>query len=77
MTETTDATSIYDAIRHLDPDGGWDWERFDWPYSMIRALREAEKAGYTEYGTSFDIPHWRLTDDGIVERKRLENVNGN
>lgn len=74
MSEHTTKTYGLDAaIRLLDPDGGWDFERYEWPYQLVRALRDAETAGYTEYGVSFDNPHWRLTDDGITERRRLED----
>lgn len=75
MTDPSQTTKTYGldaAIRILDPNGGWDYERLEWPYQLVRALREAEVAGYTEYGVSFGNPHWRLTDDGISERARLE-----
>lgn len=72
MTDTYPVRSIHDAIRLLDPDGGWDPQQITWDYFTIRALRDAEEAGYTEHGVSFDVSHWRLTDDGIIERRRLD-----
>lgn len=65
-------TNIVEAICHLDPDGGWDYEHPNWPYELIRALRDAEEAGYVEGGMSFDNKHWRLTTEGMIERRRWE-----
>lgn len=68
-------TAVADAVRQLDPEGGWDHETTGgWPdMPTYRALRQAEELGYVEHGVSFDIDHWRLTDEGIQFRKGLEN----
>lgn len=73
QTTATDI-GVPEAVRQLDPDGGWDHETTGgWPdMPTYRALRRAEEMGYVQKGVSFDILHWRLTDEGIQFRKELE-----
>ena len=62
------------ALRQLDPDGGWDHEGRGWSEQIHKGLRKAENEYLVDYGVSFDIPHWRLTDAGIQLRHDLDHL---
>lgn len=69
MSETTEATA---AILALDPNGGWDHDP-GWGDHIMESIRMSVALGFVEHGVSFDIDHWRLTDEGIAIRAKLDN----
>jgi len=77
----TEAAPIRDAgvpaaIRQLDSGGGWDSETTGgWPNApTYRALRRAAEMGYVERSSTYGVPCWRLTNEGIQFRRELDNA---
>lgn len=64
----SDATA---AMLSLDADGGWDHDR-GWGDHVHRSLNMSITMGLVERGESFDITHWRLTEEGIELRRKLD-----
>ena len=62
--------TLDEAIGHLDPDGGWDFQRDGWSLPLLKWLRIAEDGGLVESGVSFDVVHWRISDAGLARLRR-------
>lgn len=67
------ATTEIAALLALDPEGGWDHDSC-WSDDVRKSLRMAIALGDVEKGVSFDIEHWRLTDEGIKMRQKLDGM---
>jgi hypothetical protein len=66
--ETTSAAA---ALLTLDSEGGWDHDP-GWGDRIQKSIRMAITFGLVEHGVSFDICHWRLTDEGIEMRRKMD-----
>ena len=62
------------ALMALDRDGGWDHETgAGWPnWDMWRSIRLGMTLDLIEASTAYGTSCWRLTDEGMAIRAKLD-----